>query len=875
MLAVPVLVLVQAMAQRKANSLSMIPPQLWGTDLPVHPKPTTNVPESHRYTTFRTHPRSRPDVVFGGIGVQYRFTVLDEGVIRYEWAEDGVFEDRASTFAINRSGYNDPSGIYFYEKSNHLEITTKRFKLVYDKKEFTPSGLTAQVKGYVTEYKSVWRYGEPHETLGGTCRTLDGVDGRAELEPGIISKNGFVALDDSNTMLFEADGWVGSRRPGNRVDGYLFAFGRDYYAAVKAFWNISGCPPRIPSWALGNWWSRYHPYTADEYIQLVDKFREEEIPLSVAVLDMDWHQVDIDPNLGSGWTGYTWNRNLFPDPQAFLAALHERHLHVVLNVHPADGVRQHEQSFLEMAAALGRNPALPIPFDVTDRKFLDAYFDILHRNLEKDGVDFWWIDWQQGRHCKIPNIDPLWMLNHFHYHDNALRADSIGSLPLTFSRYAGPGSQRYPIGFSGDTVVSWESLHFQPEFTATASNIGYTWWSHDIGGHWGGVRDDELATRWVQLGCFSPILRLHSSYNKWNRKEPWMFSPEACETQTFFLRYRHRLIPYIQFFDENVGIYGPLVKPMYWDYPNDEEAYQVPNQFRFGHLIIAPITTPRDPRTLLGSVKAWLPPGRFVDLINEMWYDGDREIILHRTLKQYPVLAPAGSITVLDGSLKPESGARIERYDVLLAKPRTPADYMYVVAVEGCRFSWRSPELGLDGNSHFVDLVLLIERNNEPAECKEIALVVLGGGMHDFQISFHEDLSQGIHSISNVGQYDYTVNGDSSVLITKQAMELTRGQNITVGFRLRFSNESVTDCKTNIFTAIDRILMPAQVEHNLKSKIWDAIQKPGAKETKIGRILAIDMHQPLKDALMEVLTADSQSESTVMQGMEELSRKLR
>ena len=90
-------------------------------------------------------------------------------------------------------------------------------------------------------------------------------------------------------------------------------------------------------------------------------------------------------------------------------------------------------------------------------------------------------------------------------------------------RYAGPGSHRYPVGFSGDTITTWASLDFQPEFTATAANIGYGWWSHDIGGHMGGIKDDELATRWVQLGVFSPINRLHSVLSPFTSKEPWQF----------------------------------------------------------------------------------------------------------------------------------------------------------------------------------------------------------------------------------------------------------------------------------------------------------------------------------------------------------------
>jgi len=151
---------------------------------------------------------------------------------------------------------------------------------------------------------------------------------------------------------------------------------------------------------------------------------------------------------------------------------------------------------------------------------VEAYFEHVHHPREAEGVDFWWIDWQQGTNSKVPGLDPLWILNHYHFQDSK----RAGSRPMTFSRYAGPGSHRYPIGFSGDTHITWNSLDFQPYFTANASNIGYTWWSHDIGGHMKGARDEELITRWYQYGVFSPINRLHSSNQRFVGKEPWKYN---------------------------------------------------------------------------------------------------------------------------------------------------------------------------------------------------------------------------------------------------------------------------------------------------------------------------------------------------------------
>jgi alpha-glucosidase (family GH31 glycosyl hydrolase) len=595
--------------------------------------------------TLPTEPVADPHAVIQSD--TYRITVLTDGLVRLEHAADGRFEDRASTFALFRR--LPVPAFRVSDTGSHLVVTTKRFRLTYDKGEFTTSGLSVEVLGGITLYHSVWRYGQPAPNLGGTARTLDMADGRVPLEPGVVSREGFAVLDDTRSLLWDADGWV-APRDGTRRDLYVFAYGHDHADAVRAFYAVSGATPVLPRWALGNWWSRYHAYTADEYEQLLDRFSHEGLPFAVAVLDMDWHLRDIDRRYGSGWTGYTWNRELFPDPAAFLRRVHERGLHVTLNVHPADGIQPYEDAYPEMARALGREPAErePIAFDVTDRAFLAAYFDVLHRRLEEDGVDFWWIDWQSGPYSRVAGIDPLWMLNHFHYLDNARG----GRRPLTFSRYAGPGSHRYPIGFSGDTIISWASLRFQPEFTATAANIGYGWWSHDVGGHLFGAKDDELATRWVQLGVFSPILRLHSSNDPFITKEPWSFGPAARAVQTEFLRLRHRLVPYLHTMNHRAATGGePLVRPLYHSWPEDAEAHRHPTEFTFGtQLLVAPITEPGDRGTLTGAVTSWLPAGTWVDVLSDLVYDGDREIVLHRDLSSIPVLARTGAIIPLDGA---------------------------------------------------------------------------------------------------------------------------------------------------------------------------------------------------------------------------------
>ncbi|MGK5683495.1 TIM-barrel domain-containing protein [Actinoplanes sp. URMC 104] len=756
-------------------------------------------------------PEADPAAVVAGD--RYRITVLTDGLVRLEYSEDGVFEDRASTFALNRR--LPVPGFRVLDTGGHLEIVTARFRLTYDRGPFTTSGLSLAVRGGVTTYHSVWRFGQEPQTLGGTARTLDNADGAIPLAPGVVSRDGYAVLDDSRSLLFDDDGWVAADNVG-RTDLYVFAYGHDYAEALRAFYAVSGPQPVLPRWALGNWWSRYHRYTAESYLELFDRFRREGLPFSVAVLDMDWHLVDVGPEHGSGWTGYTWNRELFGDPRAFLGRLHDEGLRVTLNVHPADGVRSYEQAYPAMAAALGRDPASgdPIAFDVTDRSFLKAYFEVLHRGLEADGVDFWWLDWQSGPYSRVAGIDPLWMLNHYHFHDNGR---------ITFSRYAGPGSHRYPVGFSGDTVASWASLEFQPHFTATAANIGYGWWSHDIGGHFFGVRDDELATRWVQFGVFSPIMRLHSAKDPFLTKEPWAFPQPARDIMTSFLRLRHRLVPYLHTMNHR-GL--PLVLPMYHREPDRDAAYEVPNQYQFGtELVVAAITEPADPRTCLGRVRAWLPDGVWVDVLTDLVYEGGRTLYLHRDLETIPVLAAAGALVPLDGQAVPGND------------PVDPAHLEVLVVV------------GADGEFDLVE-----DDARTPLRFRQQDGVVQIGpasgatGVRTWTVTLPGFLGDPVASVDGAPVPGEVRSGESRTSITVDRVPVMATLRIGVGARPRLARNDVAG---RLFTLLNR----AQIEYRTKTLVLDAATAQRSLAVRLSTLQALDLDEPLATAVGEILLA--------------------
>lgn len=576
-------------------------------------------------------------------GKNYRITVLTESLFRLEYSEEGVFNDEPTQTVLNRD-FKEVS-YKLKEEEDYLEIITSNAKLYYNKQKFSTNGLNIKIYGTNMNYNSEWYYGKAAPNLGGTARTLDNVNGATNLEEGIISRNGFAVLDDSKSLIITKD-YVKPRNNTKSEDLYVFCYGHQYRETIKDFYYLCGSTPLLPRFALGNWWSRYYRYSEESYMKLMDDFAKEGIPFSVAVIDMDWHLVQIDKKYGSGWTGYTWNRELFPEPKRFLDNLHERGMHITLNVHPAEGVRGFEDCYKTIGTHMGVDVENeePVEFDIANPKFMECYFNDVHHPMEEDGVDFWWVDWQQGNTSKIEGLDPLWMLNHYHFLDNG----RDGKRPMTFSRYAGPGSHRYPVGFSGDTHITWESLDFQPYFTATASNIGYGWWSHDIGGHMLGSKDEELEIRWYQFGVFSPIMRLHSSCNEFSGKEPWKFSMETHAIMNDFLRLRHRMVPYLYSMNYLASEGRPLISPMYYDYPDEWDAYAVKNQYYFGtELIVAPITSKCIEGVNRAKVKVWLPKGIYFDIFSDTVYTGDRFINMYRDKSTMPVLAKAGAILPL------------------------------------------------------------------------------------------------------------------------------------------------------------------------------------------------------------------------------------
>ena len=614
-----------------------------------------------------------------------RFTILTDRLIRMEWAEDGVFEDRASLAVINR---NLPVPAFRVSRNDgSLIIKTDAVTLTYKGTDcFSEENLklTFRMNGSL----QVWYPGKDNgANLLGTARTLDKCMGFGKLnpgdpmEPGILSRDGWAVIDESSRHILCKDDsswgeWVSPRPEGKRIDWYMFAYGHDYMAALADFTKIAGKIPLPPKYAFGYWWSRYWKYSDEEFLALGREFRERQIPIDIMVIDMDWHytypltrEKTPKDEVGQrfGWTGYTWNRDYFADPEGFLADVHSLGLKTSLNLHPALGVDPREECYDRFVADYlsrcseydgpegYRSGAhrVRVPFRMSQQEWADAYFNSVIHPLEDQGVDFWWLDWQQWKESEyVEGLNNTYWLNWTFFNDKVRQGASEGKSadrPMIYHRWGGLGSHRYQLGFSGDTYDTWEVLAFLPYFTATSSNVGYGYWGHDIGGHMQLVKrptEAEMMTRWIQYGVFTPIFKTHSSNSSRMERRIWAF-PDHYEYMKDAIELRYALSPYIydmarKAYDTGVS----MCRPLYYTHPDKDEAYEWKEEFMFGDNILATVLCqPADSTTGKTQRRMWFPTGAdWYDMAHKKMHKGGSVKTLYYGINENPWYVKSGSI---------------------------------------------------------------------------------------------------------------------------------------------------------------------------------------------------------------------------------------
>lgn len=586
-----------------------------------------------------------------------RFTVLTPQLIRIQYSSKKQFEDRATFAVVNRrlevpEFTQRKEGGYLIIETEYLTLKYRIGATIKDgEKNSTNLSITLNMNGK----RILWYPGKDDAlNLLGTYRTLDGDIGdthRVFLEKGLLSRDGWAILNESpsakrgdGSRSFPFDGevdgipWVAQPLDAQAIDWYFLGYGHEYKKALGDYVKIAGRQPLPPHYMFGYWYSKFQAYSTSQFQELVNDMDKNEVPRDVMMFDMDWHK--------AGWTGWSWNKTLIPSPTTLLSWMHNKNMKVALNLHPADGISSGDDNFGKMRAEMGlASNVTTIPWQLEDSTFYRSFTKNILRVREKEGVDFWWLDWQQDLTSKyVEGLGETFWLNHVFYND--MRLNRPDRRPVIFHRWGGMGSHRYPLGFSGDAFATYGTLQFESYYTATAANACFGYWGHDGGGYLQPNEigtDPELVLRWMQFCVFTPIFRTHGSSQNGCERRIWKFANFDLQNEAFKLRYR--LVPYIYSharvaYDTGVSI----CRPLYYEWPEENKAYTIEDEYLFGeNILVSPVSVACGADDT-SSKTTWLPEGRWYDVCRNRFVEGNTTFKDSYALNEIPYFIKSGSI---------------------------------------------------------------------------------------------------------------------------------------------------------------------------------------------------------------------------------------
>ncbi|MBR4177732.1 MAG: DUF5110 domain-containing protein [Bacilli bacterium] len=569
-------------------------------------------------------------------GNKYRISIISNSLIRFEYSETGSFNDYPTLFAMNRS-FSQPK-VTVEEDNELLLIKNEKFTLEYHKEKSYFGGpimSDSNLKVTINDTEKSWYFKHPEaRNLKGTAYSLDDMNSSVPLENGLFSLDGFVSFDDSKTPILDQNGNLLAPNY-NNVDTYLFIYNGDFGIGLRDYFNLTTLPPLIPRYALGVWWAKNEQYDEEGIQKLLNLFKKNDIPISLLLLGPYCRTKNKYSELS-----FSLDNNIFPNPLALSNYLHKNHIYLGTQV-LTDGVLSIEEKAHDQFVKMYPNDSdKNIPLNVYNSKLMDAFLKGIINPYLINGVDMLWVD-DNNPNNKLRNyVMDYFLFKNFSY---------TNKRSLILSRNFGIVPHKYAVLYSGKTNISWKTLKFLPFFNATASNIGISWWSHDIGGYKGGIEDSELYMRYVQLGVYSPILRLASEEGKYYKREPWKWDAKTFKIVQDYLNLRHKLIPYLYSEAYKYSTYGsPLIQPLYYKYPEtyDEPLYK--NEYYFGsELFVSPIVTKKDEVMNRVVHRIFLPNGVWYDFKTGKKFTGGRRYVTFYKDEDYPVFAKTGAIIPL------------------------------------------------------------------------------------------------------------------------------------------------------------------------------------------------------------------------------------
>lgn len=570
------------------------------------------------------------------VGNKYRLSVFSPRLIRLEYSPNGVFEDRATSRIINRMF---PKCQYAITESETLiQIDTGVFTLTYVKdKDFKSSSLSSNIKAVLNNTNIEWQANSPEaKNLFSINYSIDSMKDKIVLDKGLYSLDGYYLLDDSDSLVLDENDLFVEREKGVK-DIYLFMYNKDFEGCLSDYFTLTGYPSMIPRYALGTWWYKNDNYSNDDIVNLVNSFNNDNIPISLFLLGDYWHDNNNHyiPNI---------------DLKGISSYLNSKNIKLGLTINPNLEIKKGSNEFNVINNYLPSDKLKFIPFS---NEKIGVYFNLIINNLESQGVNVFSIDYNN-----ILDKMNLWKLNHYHYGKNEL-GNSRG---LILSRNPGIAPHRYPIMWSGKTLVNWTTLGLLPRYNMGGYNLGVSFIAHPIGGYKGGIEDDELFLRYIEFACFSPIFLLASEGGKYYKREPYKWNSRIKDHVIDYINLRYKLIPYIYSESYNYHKTGhALVKPFYYDYPKilDEPLYK--NQYFFGRdFFIAPITIRKNSVTGRVMQKVFVPNGIWFDFKLGKKFIGNKYYNNFYKEEDYPVFVKAGAIIPLNANIKEDIPSTLE-----------------------------------------------------------------------------------------------------------------------------------------------------------------------------------------------------------------------
>lgn len=568
------------------------------------------------------------------IGNKYRITILTPRLARLEYTPSGKFIDDPTALVINRTFPKTPYGIT--ESETLIQIDTGIFTITYVKdKDFKAGNFGSNLKAVINNTTIEWQMNSPQvKNLRGINYSIDSIKDKIILDTGLYSLDGYAVVKDNTPVLTENDIFI-PREEGSK-DIYLFMYNKDFDGCLNDYFTLTGYPNLIPRYALGAWWYKNDNYTSKDIISLVDRFNKDNIPISIFLL-------------GDSWRG---NNNYIPsiDLKNVSNYLAQKNIKLGVTINPNLEIAKGTNEYNLIISFTNEEKFKFIPLS---NEKLGIYLNMFINNLEMQGVELYSIDYNN------PNdkID-LWKFAHYHHG----KIETRGKRGLSLTRNHGIAVHRYPIIWSGKTLVNWTTLNLLPRYNLQGYNVGVSFIAHPIGGYHNGIEEAELYLRYIQFACFSPIFLLASEGGKYYKREPWKWNPIIENDIIYFMNLRYKLIPYIYTESYNYHKTGKgIVKPFYYDYPKILDDVQYKNQYFFGqNLFVSPITNKKNIVIDRVMKKVFVPDGIWFNLLDGKQYNGAKYYTNFYRDEDYPVFVKAGSIIPMSYNIKEDIPSTLE-----------------------------------------------------------------------------------------------------------------------------------------------------------------------------------------------------------------------